>query len=355
MQQPPSPDTKNHSKKSTIYFTIGIIFLFVMALLWSLDTSLIYILLGLASFFLFLGFYSRPVVPKQQDFYNRTYSSANQSPPSNTAGSETIFDLLSEFFKRKLLHRKPSAGAFSGARGAEGGKRVALVVIISIFVFIFVLVISLLTDSDSESYDEMIYYQTAEQNYWAGNYDSAYLNYRKAWKLNPEYAEAILGYGNVLAIQNKPDSAMIMFDRALELNPAYREANYAKSLVYYNQEKYNESIQILNDLIRNNPDYYDAMLLLGDNYYTQNKYDEAIPWYEKVYQEGQVRTRVMCHVMAYIYDTKGETGRAINLYKEVLGYDSTVVDIYKRLGELIPADEGNYYRTQSVKLGTQQR
>lgn len=352
IQQPPSPENKNQSRKSTVFYSIGIILLFAMALLWSLDTSLVYILFGLASFFLFLGFHSRPVIPKQEGAYNRTYSSAKESPSSNTAGNENIFDLLSQFFKKKQSDRKPSAGGFSGVSGPEGIKRVALVVIISIFIFIFVLVISLLTDSDSNSYDEMTYYQTAEQNYWAGNYDSAYTNYRKAWKLNPEYVEAILGYGNVLAIQNKPDSAMVMFDRALELNPAYREASYAKSLAYYNQEKYNESTQILNDLISNNPDYYDAMLLLGDNYYTQNKYDEAIPWYEKVYQEGQ-RTRVMCHVMAYIYDTKGETERAINLYKEALSYDSTVVDIYKRLGELIPTDEGNYYRTQALKLNTQ--
>ena len=41
---------------------------------------------------------------------------------------------------------------------------------------------------------------------------------------------------------------------------------------------------------------------------------------------------------------------AIDLYKEALSYDSTVVDIYTRLGELLPNEDGNYYRTQAVKL-----
>jgi hypothetical protein len=54
--------------------------------------------------------------------------------------------------------------------------------------------------------------------------------------------------------------------------------------------------------------------------------------------------------MAYIYDTKGNYSNAIGLYKEELRYDSTVVDIYKRLGELLPNEDGNYYRIQAVKL-----
>jgi hypothetical protein len=57
--------------------------------------------------------------------------------------------------------------------------------------------------------------------------------------------------------------------------------------------------------------------------------------------------------MAYIYDTKGDNSKAIGLYQEALQYDSTIVDIYKRLGELLPNDEGNYYRTQAIRLGAQ--
>lgn len=57
--------------------------------------------------------------------------------------------------------------------------------------------------------------------------------------------------------------------------------------------------------------------------------------------------------MAYIYDTKNNYDKAIPLYKEALTYDTTVVDIYTRLSELIPGEEGNYYRTQAVKLQAQ--
>ena len=81
--------------------------------------------------------------------------------------------------------------------------------------------------------------------YSNGNYDSAYLNYRKAWKANDQYIEAMVGYGRVLVIRNEQDSAIIMFDKALSIDPGYNEASYNKALIYYNRAKYNELSSIL--------------------------------------------------------------------------------------------------------------
>jgi tetratricopeptide (TPR) repeat protein len=141
-----------------------------------------------------------------------------------------------------------------------------------------------------------------------------------------------------------------MIDKALEINPDYKEASYSKAYTYYNQKKYDQSIAVLRPLLEANPDYYDATLLLGDCYYLQKNYDEAILLYENAYTNGGSRSRVLCHIMAYIYDTKGDYEKAINLYKEALSYDSSVVDIYKRLGELIPNADGNIYRSRGALL-----
>ena len=176
------------------------------------------------------------------------------------------------------------------------------------------------------------------------------MNYRRALQLDPEYTEAMVGYGNVLVARNERDSAILMFDKALEINPDYKEAAYLKALAFYDQKKYNDGIAVLTPLIETNTDYYDAMLLLGDCYYTQNKYDEAIPWYENAYHNGGLRSRLLCHIMAYIYDTKGEYDKAIGLYQEALNYDSSIVDIYRRLGELIPGENGNFYRARAMQM-----
>jgi tetratricopeptide (TPR) repeat protein len=94
-------------------------------------------------------------------------------------------------------------------------------------------------------------------------YDSAHIAYRRALALDPEYVEAMVGYGQTLVIRNEKDSAVRMFDRALEINPDYSEANYRKGLVWYEQKKYSEAVAMLTPVLIAQPQYYDAMLLMG--------------------------------------------------------------------------------------------
>jgi hypothetical protein len=53
--------------------------------------------------------------------------------------------------------------------------------------------------------------------------------------------------------------------------------------------------------------------------------------------------------MAYIYDTQGKTADAIKFYKEAIELDESRVEIYSRLGELLPGEEGNAYRTKALE------
>lgn len=347
MERDAKSDSARQAGKSKTYFAIGIISLFLMALLWSLDTSFVYIFLGLSSFFLFMGFYVRPPRQNPSQSYQKSYSSTYKDEKS----SEKLSDLLSKLFsKRSGTQNAP----YTKTQSKAIPRWLPAIIIASVFIFFFVILISVMFGSDDyESYDAVGYYQIAEQDYGSGNYDSAYINYRKAWKLNPDYVEAIFGYANVMTVREQYDSAIVMYDRALAINPDYKEASYGKAWVYYTQGRYDESINYLNELLQKNEDYYDAMLLLGDSYYEQKNLDAALPWYETAYQNGGPRSRMLCHVMAYIYDTKADYQKAIPLYEEALTYDSTVVDIYTRLGELIPGEEGNYYRTQGAKLQAQ--
>lgn len=322
--------------KSRIYLIIGYILLIAMALCWSVDASLVYIFFGLGAFFSFLGFYVRP-----------RKNNVNSFRPTGRSAFSIFF---SETDPKK--QSQPRSKSTTTTADPRTTRRIATFIILGIFAIFIVFFVGTILSS-SNALDATYYYQIAEQNYWNGNYDSAYANYRNALRLNEKYPEALVGYGNVLSARAQPDSALIMYDKALEINPDYKEASYFKASMYYNTERYNESIAVLKPLLENNQDYYDAMLLIGDDYYVQKQYDDAITWYEKAYTDGEQRSRNLCHIMAYIYDTKGDYSKAIALYKEALSYDSTVVDIYNRLGELLPSEEGNYYRTQAVKLQQQ--
>ncbi|HMD81728.1 MAG TPA: hypothetical protein VKE92_10500, partial [Anaerolineales bacterium] len=92
------------------------------------------------------------------------------------------------------------------------------------------------------------------------------------------------------------------------------------------------------------------MLVMGDCYYAQDNYVDAMVWYENAYENGGIRGAMLCYIMGYIYETRQENERAIELYKEALTYDGTIVDIYQRLGRLIPGDEGNAYRAKAIEL-----
>jgi len=325
-----------------IYFAIGCVFLFAMALFWSVDSSIVYIFLGAACFFLFLGFNSRPVQNSNQSF--RT--SYRQAELENYPSTDSIADRLKNLFQgnggQGQSHRQPEDAMAKG-------RKIALIVGVTFFILFTIPFFATIFGSNG-AYDSLSYYEVAQQQFAAQEYDSAYLNFKRALELEPEYAEAMVGCGDILVIRNERDSAILMYDNALQINPAYKEATYKKALAWYGQKKYNEGIGILVPLIEAEPEYYDAKWLLGDCYYTLNKYDEAIGWYEDVYQNGGMRSSNLCYVMAYVYDTKQQYDKAISLYQETLTYDSTIVGIYKRLGELIPGDEGNIYRTKAFEL-----
>lgn len=324
-------------RKPEIYFVIAYVFLALMALFWSVDSSLVFIFLGLACFFLFLGFYNRAATVKPRGYASR------DTGPTITA---TFPEFLRNLFKTKS--REARGGTSSTPAGLP--KLIRFVVFSVFSIFLFVVVVNIIT-SDGDGYDATGYFEMAEQNFNMEEYDSAYLNYRRAMQAQASYVEAMVGYGRVLIVKNELDSAIGYFSRALEIDPEYDEAAYQKALAYYEQKKYAESIESLNAVLANNPEFYNAMLLLGDCYYVQRQYDEALSWYENAYQNGGIRTRILCHIMAYIYDTKGNYNKAIQLYQEALSYDSSIIEIYQRLGELIPDEKGNFYRTRAAKMG----
>ena len=84
-------------KKSRTYFLIAYAFLVAMALFWSVDSSIVYIFLGLACFFLFLAFYARPktVVKSDSSSYRSQYQ---RDYPRST---ESVEDKLKQMFQRK--------------------------------------------------------------------------------------------------------------------------------------------------------------------------------------------------------------------------------------------------------------
>ncbi len=308
------------------YFIGGCVSLFFMALLWSVDDSLIYFFLGLGSFLLFLAYYFKP-----QNV--RFESSARDRRSSSQTGTF-------ESFFRKQNKQSQSSGNIN-----PSSKAIMSFIFIGGMIIFFIVIISLFASGDD--YIQFEDFSKAEQFRLNSQLDSAKIYYRRALREDPEYTETLIGMGNTFMSEENYDSSRYYFDKSMDIDPESTEARYGIALTYYYQKDYRSSLRETLWLVKSYPEYTDGVVLTGDNYYMQERYDSAMYYYELEYGRG-TKTPGLSHVMAYIYDTKGQQEKAINLYKEALSMDSTRVDIYDRLAELEPA-QANSYKAQGKK------
>jgi tetratricopeptide (TPR) repeat protein len=256
-------------------------------------------------------------------------------------------------FNTEPTDAAPKADSFLSSLSPQQ-KKIALTYILGFvgFVFFFILVGTLIDWINSFSTESLEYQQRASDFYMNQQYDSAVYYYGLALQADPENPDLWLERGNSFLYVPNADSSLAMYQRALELDPAFEQAQYNIGLIYFERKNYRDAIQETRKILAYNPDYTEAKLLIGDSFYNRSQLDSALQWYESAYQSGY-RSAILCHLMAYIYDTKGETTSAINFYKEAIGQDSSIVDIYVRLGELVSGEEGNWFREKSAYLQSQ--
>lgn len=330
------PDT---GKKSRAYFLIGFLLLFIMAITWSLDDSFVYTSLGAAVFFFFLAYSNR--TRQNQGTYQKGSRSYREEK-----------DIFTKFFDSLKNQQRPHAARPQNAnRQQENSRRFAMLVMLFIGGIFLVIVLSVFfaEGTTSDYADSGDLFNKAEQARYSGNYDSAEYYYRKVLLEDPQHLDALNGIGIVSLNRQSYDQAGREFDDALRIDPDYKYARYNKALTLYYQKNYRRSLGEVFDLLDRSPEYFDAMQLAGDNYYDQQRYDSAKYWYDQGYTNG-VRNAWICHVLGYLYDRENKTARAIELYKEAVSFDESKVDVYERLGELLPGKEGDIYRAKAAQL-----
>jgi tetratricopeptide (TPR) repeat protein len=315
------PTEKNKASRLKIYRLLAIISLVLMALLWSLDDFFVYLFLGSAIYFFFLVYWNRPTQSSQE---------------AHQGFSQGAYSEFEKTFSKKTKGRTASP---------EEQRKKAAIIISMVMFAVFMLLVSVIVifSADGDEEDESLMYQKASDFNNSGDYDSSKFYYRKVIAVNPDRTDALLEYGNVLLSEKAYDSALNYYEQAFAVNDTYWSAYYNHALTKYYQQNYDESRNEALDLYERDPDYYDAAVLVGDNYYAQQSLDSAITWYEDGYDHG-VRSAWLSHVMAYIYDTKSDTEKAVMLYKEAVQYDSSKTDACARLGELLPGSDGDVYR-----------
>lgn len=328
MKNTDGKDLQSDSTKSKICIAVAVVLLFAMALLSSVSSAFLYIFGGLSVFFFFLAWhYSRLSIQHESSRRDTGYQ-------NRASFVETI----------RSVFRTP--GGVQHPLSASARKVVLLISSFIGGIFFLTILVVVFTGGGEESSNSSDSNLDADNLLSSGDYDAAYAEYRKSIVQDPSNGAAYYGIGNIKSTQNERDSALYFYGKALEADPKLYDAAYARALIYFNEENYAQSNEELKYILNRTDEYVNALLLAGDNHYLANDYDVALRYYQRAYGLG-ARSKELSNIMAYIYDSKGDQVKAIEHYKETLQYDSTVADVYKRLGELLPGEEGKAFRKKA--------
>lgn len=287
------------------YTRLAIISGFLLAMFWPLGSFFFWIFFGAASYFIFLIFYHRPRVEREEKKFERARPTWQESRPATS------------------INVTP-----------KNAKLIIVIAAISIFGFLLILMI--------------IGFATGEENADQPSEEITVNENRDLLSVDPNNLDGLTNLGNSFYSNGQYDSALLYYERVLKIDPRNSSGFYNKGLTLYQKKDYTKSMEILRQCISLYPDNTDAIMLMGDNRYSQNSFNEAIEWYKQAYNKG-ARSAGLLNVMAYIYDQQNQKTEAIRFYKEALQQDSSLVDAYTRLAELDP-NRSEWYKKKAKAL-----
>ncbi len=112
-------------------------------------------------------------------------------------------------------------------------------------------------------------------------YKEAITQYQEALALDPNYANAYLGWGVALYNLKEYDEAIEKFKEAIKKNPKYADAYNNWGYELNDLKNYDEAITMFKKAIKIDPKHANAYNNWGDTLNNLKKYDEAIAMFKK--------------------------------------------------------------------------
>lgn len=197
------------------------VLLFALALLWSVDKSVVYLLMGASAFSLF------KILQHSDTFKSKISVDQDFTTPSQ----------LWLFWQELKAEFRKSSG---NSKSQSPQKTVWKIVFVVVgFVFFTSLITSFFSTDSSDAYASGEY-QKATEFYNTQQYDSAAYYYGLVLSRDSENAVLYFERGNAFLNASKTDSALLMYERALALNPKYEQAQYNRAYIYFERKSYRQ-------------------------------------------------------------------------------------------------------------------
>ncbi|MDP3260031.1 MAG: tetratricopeptide repeat protein [Thermodesulfovibrionales bacterium] len=144
------------------------------------------------------------------------------------------------------------------------------------------------------------------------NVNPAFIEFQKAYELNPEDKEVLNAIGIIYLLKFEDfTKAIEFFQKAISVEPDFSEAHNNLGVTYEKSRKFNEAIEsykkALSNLLYRTPEM--AYNNLGRIYYRLGKYDEAINEYKEALKR-MTDFYPSYYGLALCYNAKGRYGDA---------------------------------------------
>jgi len=145
------------------------------------------------------------------------------------------------------------------------------------------------------------------ENEW--NWSVAEEEFKRAIKINPNYATAHQWYGEYLAVIGRFDEALAEIKRAHQLDPLSLVINIALGDVFYYQRRYDEAIEQYGKTLEIDSNFAVAHSRIGSAYLQQAMYAEAITELEKARELSGGKPLILA-VLGYAFAVANEKDKA---------------------------------------------
>jgi tetratricopeptide (TPR) repeat protein len=163
------------------------------------------------------------------------------------------------------------------------------------------------------------------------NFDAAIASYKKALKINPNYADALYSMGAALQEQEAFEAAIFSYNQALKIEPKYIEAHLNMGKIFKNKGEIGAAIGSYQKALKINPDLTEVHYIMGNALKENGNLDGAIFSYKQALKINPDHTAAHNN-MGIALKNKGDLVAAIDSYKLALKIKPDYAEAHYNMG-----------------------
>jgi tetratricopeptide (TPR) repeat protein len=175
-------------------------------------------------------------------------------------------------------------------------------------------------------------------NFWEWNWEGAEKECRRALEIDPNNAQAHLGYANLLSALGRHEEALKEIGESLKIDPLSYFLGAIKGQLLFQARRYPEAIEDLRKTLEIEPNFWITQIVIGKNYERLGRYQEALNAFRRA-EEFSGGLSEPISLAAYAYAVSGQRQQAEHTLNAMLAASKTryvppynIAMVYQGLG-----------------------